>query len=106
LSDTGGQVAETLIANDNQWRRYTLSADLASSMESTQYSTVVPAAGMVEIYGPQLEAQPAPSSYKRTLHQAGVYPKARFDHDVLADQATGMDQHSGVIRISWTPSQT
>lgn len=106
LSDTGGQAAEALLASDNQWRRYPLGAQLASAMESTQYSIVVPAAGLVEIYGPQLEAQPAPSFYKRTLQQAGVYPKARFDHDVLADQATGMDQHSGVIRISWTPSQT
>ncbi len=106
LSDTGGLLAETTFDSNNEWRRYSISSQLASLSELTEYSIVVPAAASVDIYGPQLEGQPSASLYKRTLKQAGLYPGARFDMDVLADRAMGVDQHSGVIRISWTPSQT
>jgi hypothetical protein len=106
VSDTGGLLVETPFDSSNEWRRYSIDSHLSSLSESTEYSIVVPTATIVDVYGPQLEAQPSASLYKRTLKQAGVYPSARFDMDVLADRATGVDQHSGVIRISWTPSQT
>jgi hypothetical protein len=106
VSDTGGLFAETSFDGSNVWKRYSVSSHLSSLSELTEYSIVVPAATSVDIHGPQLEAQPSPSFYKRTLKQAGVYANARFDMDVLADRATGVDQHSGVIRISWTLSQT
>jgi hypothetical protein len=106
VSDTGGLLVETSFDGSNVWKRYSVGSHLSSLSELTDYSIVVPAAASVDVYGPQLEAQPSASLYKRTLKQAGVYPRARFDMDVLADRATGVDQHSGVIRISWTPSQT
>ncbi len=106
VSDTGGLLVETPFDGSNVWKRYSAGSHLSSLSELTEYSIVAPAAASIDIYGPQLEAQPSPSLYKRTLKQAGVYPNARFGMDVLADRVTGVDQHSGVIRISWIPSQT
>ena len=78
--------------------------NLTSALESVDFKVIVPANSVVDVYGPQLEAQPAPSKYKKTLQQAGIYANARFEADVLADRAIGVNRHSGVIRILWTRS--
>lgn len=102
VSDTGSQTVSGPIDNSNQWRRYSVGYNLTSALETIAFSVVVPAGASVDIYGPQLEAQPAPSKYKKTLQQGGVYPNARFADDVLEDRATGVNRHSGSIRIVWT----
>ena len=106
VDDDGGQLVEREIETDNEWKRYSVRYDLSSPSEWVVFRVVVPAGGVVEIFGPQLEGQPAVSVYKRTLKQAGVYPNARFGQDVLGDRATGVGRHAGVVRILWVPSQT
>lgn len=105
IDDAGAQAVEAGIDTSNQWKRYSAGYNLSSSSETIRYRVVLPAGAVVEIYGPQLEAQPAPSAYKRTLQQSGIYPNARFDQDFLPDRLTGVNRHAGEIRISWTPSQ-
>ena len=104
VSDTASQTVAATFDNSNQWKRYSVGYNLTSALDSVDFKVVVPASSTVDVYGPQLEAQPAPSKYKKTLQQAGVYPNARFEDDVLADRATGVNRHSGVIRILWTRS--
>ena len=104
VSDTASQTVVATFNNSNQWKRYSVGYNLTSALESVDFKVVVPAGSTVDVYGPQLEAQPAPSKYKKTLQQAGVYASARFEDDMLADRATGVNRHSGVIRILWTQS--
>ena len=104
VSDSASQAVEVTFDNSNQWKRYSVGYNLTSALESVAFKILTPAGSVVDVFGPQLEAQPAPSKYKKTLQQAGVYPNARFEDDVLADRATGVNRHSGVIRILWTRS--
>ena len=73
----------------NQWKRYSVGYNLSSSLQSVSVEVVVPVGAMVNIYGPQLEAQPAPSVYKKSLQHTGVYPNARFANDVIGGSGDG-----------------
>jgi hypothetical protein len=106
VDDDGPNAAKTAIDSNNVWKRYEARYDYVSASAFTVLRIEIPSGAQVEIFGPQLEAQPAASVYKPTGQQAGVYPAARFDQDVLADRAESVDRHSGVIRILWTPSLT
>ena len=106
VTDTGSGSVEVGFRSDNSWRRYSVGYGVSSASASVAFELVTPSGAPMEIFGPQLEAQIAPSTYKRTEQQAGVFPGARFDSDVLSDTATGVNRHSGVIRIIWTPSLT
>ncbi len=106
VGDTASQVVEVDFDTSNQWKRYSVGYNLSSSLQSVSVEVVVPVGATVNIYGPQLEAQPAPSAYKKSLQHTGVYPNARFANDVLADRAMGVNRHSGVIRIVWAPLPT
>ena len=104
VSDGATQVVSAGFDSTNQWKRYSVGYNLFSALETVSFRIVVPSGGTVDVYGPQLEAQPAPSQYKKTVQQAGVYSDARFAEDVLGDRATGVNRHSGVVRIVWTQS--
>jgi hypothetical protein len=106
LSDGAGLESAVTFSGDGAWRRYALSAAWAATSESVVCRVVAPGGAAVDIYGAQLEGQPTASYYKKTLERGGVHPGARFASDTLGDRATGPGQHSGVIRITWTPSQT
>jgi hypothetical protein len=106
VDDGGSQQVQATVDNSNQWKRYSVGYNLASASESMVFRVFLPPSAIVEVFGPQLEAQASPSAYKKTLQQAGLYPNARFDQDVLGDGLIGVGRHSGDIRISWTPSQT
>jgi hypothetical protein len=47
----------------------------------------------------QVEAQLAPSAYRKTTSRSGVHQKARFDNDVLTLVSDGPEQHSCKVRI-------
>ncbi len=106
LSDGGGQQSAAAFAGDGQWRRYSLSTAFTGTSQTLVFAVNTPGGAAVDLYGAQLEAQPAASAYKQTLQEGGVHAAARFSSDTLQDRATSPGQHSSVIRISWTPSQT
>lgn len=106
LNDGAGAQKSATLDPSGQWRRYELATAWTSSTSETVVFRVTTPGGAVDIYGAQLEAQPAVSDYKRTLQQGGVHPGARFSSDTLGDRVTGPGEHSGVIQITWTPSQT
>ncbi len=106
LSDGAGQQKSMEFTADGAWRRYALSTAWTVSVDSVVFSVTAPGGLAVDIYGAQLEAQPAASAYKKTFDRGGVHPAARFSSDVLGDRAAGVGEHSSVIRISWTPLQT
>jgi hypothetical protein len=52
----------------------------------------------VDVFGLQVEPQPAASGYKPTT-TGGVYEHARFHDDDLAMTATGVGLHSCTVNI-------
>ena len=52
----------------------------------------------VQVFGPQLEAQPAAGPYHRSLGSSGVYT-VRFETNALSSDAIGLDRYSNVIRL-------
>lgn len=105
VSDGAGVGFETSIIPGGGWKRYSVQFPGGGTGPAIEFELQAGAA-QLEVYGPQLEAQSAPSTYKGTQAQGGVYPNARFDNDVLTDRATGLGLHSGALRIVWTPSLT
>lgn len=106
VTDTASGSVEIGFSSSNTWKRYSVGYALSSPSNGVAFEIQAPSGASLEIYGPQLEAQIAPSTYKRTEQQAGVFAGARFDSDVLRDTAIAENRHSGVIRIIWTPSLT
>lgn len=105
VNDVGVQSADISIDGSNQWKRYSVSSSFTSSSPQIGFVVFVPAGSNMFIYGPQIQAQPAPSAYRRTQEQSGLYQNARFGQDTLVREVTGLDSQSGVIQIVWTPSQ-
>lgn len=105
VTDGAGSSLESPIDSGNVWKRYWVRFP-GGSAETTVRFELQAGDALLDVYGPQLEPQPAPSAYKTTQAQSGVFPGARFDDDMLTDRAIGLGLHSGALRIVWTPSQT
>lgn len=94
---TGGGVARDF-AVSGTWKRLSLFVDLGLATESMTFSVQLPAGDIAELFGMQVEVQLAPSAYRRTGAQGGVY-QARFASDELIGRARGTDIYDAVIRI-------
>lgn len=82
-----------------QWARLMSSGQLASGTESISFGIALDPGSEVDVFGFQVEAQVAPSSYKRTAENGGVYPSARFLDDVLTVTTAGPNRHSCELDI-------
>ena len=71
----------------------------ARARRSVTFGAQLDAGASVDLFGMQVEAQLAPSDYKRTGTAGGVYSKARFAEDQLTVTAQGTDVYDAVIRI-------
>lgn len=54
---------------------------------------------VLSVYGPQAEAQPSASHYKRSAGASGCHREARFDQDALILTADGPDSYGAKVRI-------
>ena len=64
-----------------------------------EFAIEAEAGAQVEVWGPQAEAQTAPSEYKRNRGRGGWYRRARFSRDELSLEAEGLDVYGGVVEI-------
>lgn len=81
------------------WQRIESAGTVTSAADTFEVSIVLSAGAAVQVFGPQLEAQPAAGPYRRSLGVSGVYSKVRFESDRLSTAAVGLDRHSSVIRL-------
>jgi hypothetical protein len=89
---------KTVRLNEN-WTRLQTSATNLSPADSVEFGVAIPAGSVVDIFGPQAEAQPCASTYRRTTKESGVYSRARFDQDELTITAHGPDEYSTILHI-------
>lgn len=101
---TDGAFTERVYDLSPDWQRYAIFSSLVASTDALEVAIQLPAGATVELFGAQLEAQPAPSPYQRTALRTGRYPEARFAGDQLTQVSTSPGEHSTVIRILSRPT--
>jgi hypothetical protein len=74
------------------WKRFFVSGAGTAGAENSSYSIVIPAGRTIQMWGPQVEAQPYPSQYKTATAAAGIYEETYFASDELtiANTAPGL----------------
>jgi hypothetical protein len=90
----------SLVALTGEWKRVFSGGSGAGAGETFSSGFVLGPGASVELYGPQLEAQPAPGAYWRTTDRGGVYAKVRFEEDVLERNAQDVNANAGVLRMT------
>jgi len=80
------------------WSRVVMASSPDPTATSLRFAIEIAAAGAVQVYGIQVEAQPGPSGYKATT-RGGVYEGAHFRDDALGITKTGVNRHSCTVNI-------
>ena len=81
------------------WERFHISGNLNAGEDQIRCGLTISPGGSLDIFGPQLEAQPNPSEYKSNKSRTGVHSRARFLDDRLSVVQTGVNQCSATIRL-------
>jgi hypothetical protein len=105
LFRTAGVVeeSETQPVQSN-WRRLVHSGRSESADPAVLFGIRIDGGAQVDVFGMQVEAQTAPSDYRRTNTRNGVYYQARFDNDVLRMTSEGPEEHCCTLRIVAFPN--
>lgn len=80
------------------WTRISLAGSGDQNGTSVVFGIEVPASTSIDVFGPQAEAQSAPSQY-RTSTTGGVYANARFKNDAFWFTTLGVNRHSATVNI-------
>lgn len=84
LRSSGGWTESRSVTLSDQWHRVSFASAIPGGSESSEFGFSIPSAGVVQISGVQVDAQPAASPYRRASAHSGVYASARLDDDALA----------------------
>jgi hypothetical protein len=79
--------------------RVAFAGNPGGEVEAVTFGMELGSGANVDLFGAQVESQPGESSYKKTLGQAGIFAKARFDQDSLTATIEGPNQFSTRIRV-------
>jgi len=96
---TGGTEETRSYPLGANWTRLAFSGANQTAEESVAFGLSLAPGIAVDIYGLQVEAQPAPSAYRKTTSRSGVYRGARLDDDTLSVTSDGPEQHSCTLHI-------
>ena len=98
LTLTAASATRAFSGNSN-WRRISFSVSLGQNSNTVTFGAQLSPGASVDLFGMQVDAQAAPSDYKRTGAAGGVYSNARFSTDAFTLQAQGTDVYDATIRI-------
>ncbi len=87
------------VAVGTAWRRRFLSGRLGVDETPVTFGVELAAGMSADVFGAQVDAQPAASAYRKTLARSGVYAAARFEQDELAIVAEGPGEHAAVVVV-------
>jgi len=91
------QTAATL---SGTWTRIVASGYGTATENSIGFGLALPAGASVEVFGIQVEAQPAASGYKPST-TGGVYRNAYLVNDTFSFTSTDVNRHSATINIAY-----
>jgi len=83
---------------NSTWSRIQIAGTGDAMASVVEFEIELPAGATVTVFGPQVEAQPAPSAYK-TGTTGGVYANARFRDDAFTLTSTDVNHHSATVNI-------
>ncbi len=89
----------TVVSAGANWTRVVSSGQLSDTGASLNVAVQVTPGQQIVLYGPQLEAQLAPSRYRPTLESGGVYSNAHWAVDQLAISADAPNLFSTAFSI-------
>ena len=89
------------VITTGSWRRSAMSGAVSGG-DGVAFGIQVPSGAQVQVFGAQVEAQPAVGTYKRTSISGGVYENCRFDQDELQMTATAPGVYRCALRIRTT----
>ncbi len=96
---TSGEESKSAVSVGPTWTRVLKTGSLAAKQDGISLGVELPAAATIQVFGAQVEAQPAAGYYKKTTDRGGVYAKTRFDSDSLLVTAEGNNSNSGVVKL-------
>lgn len=101
LTRSAGSVTESrgFTATGN-WKRVSFEGVHSAAAESTTFGVQIAAGGSCDLFGAQLDLQPAAADYVRSAGRSGVYVNARFDDDRLNSVALGPGRKQIKIRVT------
>jgi len=82
------------------WQRIQLSGQTQTSADSVTVGITIPAGQSVDLFGFQLEPQPAASPYKSSYSAGGVYTNAHFSTDTLAITTSAPNSNQCTLTIT------
>jgi hypothetical protein len=92
----GSQSAQ--FALGSQWSRIHIAGTGDDAATVIEFGIQLPAGATVCVFGPQVEAQPAPSAYK-TGTTGAVCKEARFRDDAFTSTSTDVNHNSATVNI-------
>lgn len=99
LVKVGVNEVVTPVAVGSEWRRYVALHEPGEGEVGVCFGLVLEAGAAVEAAGAQVECQWAPSGYKKTLAESGVYSQARLDSDELEVTAEDVDSYALTLQV-------
>jgi hypothetical protein len=99
IASTAGASVATTFPLTTGWQLISIPVNLGQSTVSVTFGAQLAAGATVDLFGMQVEAQLAPSAYKMTGTNGGVYASARFASDHLTVRAQSTDVFDATIRI-------
>jgi hypothetical protein len=105
-SDSGGLASlvlgtsQTAVTLNGTWTRIVASGHGSATDESIRFGLELPAGASVDVFGMQVEAQPAASGYKPST-TGGVYQNAYLVNDTFSFTTTDVNRHSATINIAY-----
>lgn len=99
FASTAGGSFERTFGLGPQWKRVSIPVSLGQASESVTFGVRIDAGWQVDLFGMQVDAQPAAGGYQKTAGGGGVHSQARFADDRLAVRAQGSDIYDTTIRI-------
>lgn len=94
-----GQTGLTAVTTNASWMRVSTSGSLSVQQDGIGFGLQLPAGVQVDVFGAQVEAQPAAGLYKKTIDLGGVYSSTRFSSDLLLVTATAPNPNSCQIGL-------
>lgn len=104
-SDTAGTITlqrdnlETTVPVGPSWTRECVSGTGISGAAQSNFSILLAAGQTIDVWAPQVEAQPSPSAYKQTGAPEGIYTETYFADDELTITSTSVGLSSCDIRL-------
>lgn len=77
----------------SRWQRYSVTGSIPDINDTSSFLITIAGGTTVDLFGPQVDAQPNASTYVPSLAQSGVYPKARFDVNRMTFSTTGPNRN-------------